>query len=74
MSFKSWSETKKNNKGNRTIISVESVGHEKEGAVQKTECEGLEGMHRKRKKLVRPVFGKKESLNKGLSRDESSNL
>ncbi|XP_057511216.1 uncharacterized protein LOC130793515 isoform X2 [Actinidia eriantha] len=57
VSFKRRSETKRNKEGNKTNSSVETVGHEKEGSVQKPEHEGLEGKHKCRK-LLRPVFGK----------------
>ncbi|CAL5410791.1 unnamed protein product [Camellia sinensis] len=64
--FRRRSETREIQGGTKTKGSVKTVVDETKGSVQKPE--------HKRRKLVRPVFGKKEQLDEGLSSDGNSNL
>lgn len=72
VSFKRRSETKKIKDMAEAKTSVDNLEREREGSVQKSGGEGSEG--NRRRKLVRPVFGKKQQLDEGLSCDGSSNL
>ncbi|XP_058196574.1 uncharacterized protein LOC131312671 [Rhododendron vialii] len=74
VSFKRRSETKKIKDNASEKTSVDTSEHERECSFQKSGREGSEGTQHKRRKLVRPVFGRKLQLNKGLSSDGSPNL
>ncbi|KAA8536821.1 hypothetical protein F0562_029299 [Nyssa sinensis] len=70
--FKRRSERKKNEDESKKNVFGE-VAVKTEGSLDHAEGEGFAGQH-KRRKLIRPVFGKKESFDEGLDCGRAQNL